>query len=69
MKMRNAVLAAAMFVAACGVPPSVVVPQTPEGQNCVRQCMTVENTCRLGLSCDQQWHDCLMTCPGAQEQK
>jgi len=74
MKARPLLVLAPALALACASPPSVGVPRTPEGQACVRECMTTDNTCRAGRLdpfqasyCDQQWHDCLMTCPGAHE--
>jgi len=53
----------------------VHVPNTPEGNQCVRECMVVGNTCRApcgadnvcGLNCQAQHKNCLRTCPGATE--
>lgn len=72
-RLALAVLALTL-TASCSEPPPVKVPATPEAQSCVRDCMAVDNMCRAGrltiaraYGCDHQWHDCLMTCPGAHE--
>jgi len=55
---------------------TVHVPNTPEGQSCLRECMMVQNTCKAGCrsdepgcptSCAVQQKNCLRTCPGATE--
>lgn len=56
---------------------TVHVPSTPEGQQCVRECMVVRNTCYAGcygdnagfckMGCNGQQKDCHRTCPGATE--
>lgn len=49
----------------------VALPDTREAQACNRECMGIFNSCNLRrgqeLSCAQQKHDCLLTCPGAKE--
>lgn len=76
LKFVVVAVAAALVVAvvACS---SVHVPGTPEGQQCVRECMVVRNTCGAGcygdnagwcrLACNGQQKDCWRTCPGASE--
>lgn len=44
--------------------PRVIVPSTPEGNACRRECMAISNTCR-GADCSRQNRDCLLSCPGA----
>jgi hypothetical protein len=64
------IVAVAICVAGCA---RVVVPDTPEAQQCVRQCMMIYNQC-IGsgqgeLGCAMQRRNCWLTCPGAYEEK
>jgi hypothetical protein len=59
-----------MLCLACATLP--IVPPTPEGNACVRQCLAIQNTCGLGstgwavvVACNNQHAQCLATCPGA----
>lgn len=72
--MRRALWVSALLLAGCV--PAVYVPPTVEGQSCLRECIGIYNGCLVanygnqwrGLICGRQRHDCLLTCPGAQEQ-
>lgn len=53
----------------CG-PKRVRVANTPEGQACKRECMTMFNECYQGKRrnkklCTQREHECLLSCPAA----
>lgn len=62
------VVICAIGIVAC---THVYVPATPEGQECVRECMIVQNTCRpmsnFDMHCAIQQKNCLRSCPGAEE--
>lgn len=54
----------------CGRKRVVVVPNTPDGLACQRECMTVFYTCQGGRGrnakvCAAGQQECLATCPGA----
>jgi hypothetical protein len=57
----------ALALSACA---PIQIPNTPEAMACVRECMALENGCRLSsdtLTCSIQTHQCLLTCPGASQ--
>ena len=61
-------LLVAFAVAACGP----TIPNTPQAQACVRECMIVRNTCEFPcgtdgmckFACSGQERRCQRTCPG-----
>lgn len=65
----------AVVGAGCGAYESqYVVPRTPEGMSCYRECKSLDYQCRhdrgglIGRSqCNDAWDDCLSTCPGAEK--
>lgn len=74
MRPFAVLLVAAVIAIGCS---TVTVPNTPEGQSCVRECMIVRNTCNASCrrddygcptSCAVQQKNCWRTCPGATEE-
>lgn len=58
---------------------TIVVPNTPEGMSCLRECQFLANQCiastnpdgqhgLASLGCIPQNHNCQLTCPGAYEE-
>jgi hypothetical protein len=57
-----------LLLAACA---EVVIPKTPEAQQCALQCVMSYESCSAivnGVWCLSARHDCLIKCPGAYEQ-
>lgn len=71
--MRIAIcLVVVMSLSAC-VRPYITLPRTRAAMSCRRECMMVENSCRMrsrslgnSVRCTDQVDECLLTCPGAQ---
>lgn len=65
---RFAPLILACLWAACAPTLRPIVPNTPEGNKCRRECMAVFEQCMSTYNesaCDSQETSCLKTCPGA----
>lgn len=75
MSLPRAGVLLLLWATMTGCRPAVVVPATPEGLACERECMVVYNTCTTSQSgnqwgwvvCEGQRRDCRLTCPGAHE--
>lgn len=69
--MRTLVLVLAVVAVGCRRHAvSVVVPNTPEGLACERQCLGIFHACQGGRGsnakvCRKEYDGCLETCPGA----
>jgi hypothetical protein len=61
------VLVLVLVLAGCA---TIHVPNTPEGGQCRRECLAINNQCIAAggnLGCIGQHRNCLRTCPGAWE--
>lgn len=70
--MRTLFLAVLVCLSGCF--RRVIIPSSPEGSACWRECVAIGNQCRsmqqndFGVGCSIQQRDCNLSCPGAYEE-
>lgn len=70
LRMRMLLMVVVMSAVSGCIPRRIAVANTPEGNECRRQCMQISTTCLGGRGggkyvCRKQENECLATCPGS----